>query len=77
MEWSVSNAAVGSDIDNVSRPGVPEEALSTHSTEEAGNVSDIATLAYQLWLERGQLDGDPERDRYEAERLVRMLSAPK
>ena len=76
----MSRTAVGTDLENVSRLAAAKtakEALSTPSTEETASASDIATLAYQLWLERGQPDGDPECDWFEAERLVKLPGAPR
>lgn len=37
---------------------------------DAQTEMDIATLAYQIWEQRGRPDGNPESDWYEAERLM-------
>jgi hypothetical protein len=48
-----------------------ERALPRSEASNAAGSDAIAKIAYDLWLIRGCLDGSPEEDWYEAERILK------
>jgi hypothetical protein len=67
----MAKPSVQTAVESISPPMVPEEASLVSSDGETNKNLDLATVAYQLWEERGRPEGDPDCDWYEAERLIR------
>jgi len=50
-------------------PSTPKKSAPQVKAHDAGHDA-IARLAYELWVGRGRPDGSPERDWYDAERIL-------
>jgi hypothetical protein len=67
----MAKAAVQTAVDNISEPTSPEQTPNVSPIGETITDLVIATVAYQLWEERGRPYGNPDPDWFEAERQLR------
>ncbi len=75
-----SKSKIAPGAERRSIPGQQQTANQPAGVAAAAGMSPdhdtIARKAYELWMERGQPDGSPERDWFEAEEQLRRISAP-